>query len=402
MTDSLSVVRVAFVTNVIPDYRYPVFKTLLDSGRYILRIFVSESVDQSCQRARDSLPMTSSRGFSMRKTTWHSDTQTSQIEPLPIPIGVLKDLLVFRPDVVIAGDMGPRSFICWLSSRLCGARFVLWSEEIATSAVGRSRVQHVLRRFLVKRADAFLAWGAPAADYLKSIGADSRRIYVCAQAIDNDRWMARAQQLDRDAERESLSLKGTVFLLVGRLLPLKGMIKFLQAWSSLSPDLQRNSYAVIAGDGELMPELARIIRERGLTNVRLAGQCSPELLARYYSAADLFVFPSQVDVWGLVVNEALCFGLPVLASRYAGASQALIHGSKLGQVFDPLNPTEFADYLSAWANAPPARSALAGQAALSTVSFATSVQAIELMLSQVNRPTLPPLQSKSCAQTQNP
>jgi len=264
-----------------------------------------------------------------------------------------------------------------------GARFVLWSEDIASSAGGRSRLQQRLRRFLVRRADAFLAWGAPAQSYLRGLNVPRQRIYTCAQAIDNDYWLHQARTLDRQEQRRALGFRAVTFLLVGRALPLKGFQNFLKAWSSLPQDLHARASAVLVGDGEYLPDLQELAGMLSLKNVTFAGAKSAHELARYYVASDIFVFPSLVDVWGLVVNEAMCFGLPILASQHAGASQALVANSGVGVIFNPSNIDEFASRLREWAERPPARDSTACHQILKDVTFNASSAAIQQMIDEV-------------------
>jgi glycosyltransferase involved in cell wall biosynthesis len=325
----------------------------------------------------------------LRYSTIHTSTGATQREFLAVPLSILADLIRYRPDVIVSGDLGLRSFVCWCAARLLGARFVLWSEDIASSAAGRSRLQQRLRRFLVGRADAFLAWGTPAQGYLSSLNVPRRKIFTCAQAIDNDYWVRKARALDRHEERQALGFKGVVFLLVGRALRLKGFQNFLHAWGALPEDLHARASAVVVGEGEYLPALQDLAGSLGLKNVTFAGAKSPDELARYYAASDIFVFPSLVDVWGLVVNEALCFGLPVLASRHAGASQALIAGSDVGVMFDPLDVEQFAARLGAWIENPPERAPAACRQALKDVTFAASSAAIQKMLDGVMSAEVP-------------
>lgn len=79
-----------------------------------------------------------------------------------------------------------------------------------------------------------------------------------------------------------------------------------------------------------------VVRTRAIPNIMFVGPQDPEALARWYSVADVFVFPSLVDVWGLVVNEAMACGLPVLASKYAGASQELVRDGEWGSCLIPM------------------------------------------------------------------
>lgn len=373
-------VRTAFVTNVIPDYRYPVFKKLLDEACDDLRIFVSQPTARSCALAKQHLPLRFSSGLNLSWTTKHSRSGAHQREPLPIPILLFVDLLRFQPQVIVSGEFGARSLVCWAVARLVGAKFVLWSEDIAASAVGRSKLQHMLRQFLVSSADRFLAWGKPAAEYLRGFGIEQDQIFNCAQAIDNELWMRRAEALDRVRLRNDMQLRGAVFLLVGRLLPRKGFANFLQAWTQLPAELHDNITAILVGEGPQREELLQLAARHGLNNVRLIGVKSPEQLATYYAVADAFVLPSLEDVWGLVVNEALCFGLPVLASKFAGAAQELVHGRGTGEIFDPTDVKQFCRLLGAWARSMPQRNMQQAHAVVGALNFDCSVSAIQRAL----------------------
>jgi len=375
--------NVAFVTNVVPIYRYPIFEQLFRAGRFCVRILVTVPLTVSCPEAVAGLPIKHSVSLNLLRTTRHRSSGALQREPFAVPLALVKDLIGCRPDVIVAGDLGLRSLVCWGVARCLRSRFVISSEEILSSAKGRAKLQQWLRRFLIKRADAFLAWGRPAQNYLTSMSVRQNRIFTCAQAIDNEFWFRQAQTLDGAAEKRALGLCGTVFLLVGRALPRKGFQNFLRAWSRLPQDLHARISAVLVGDGHYLHELMDYADCHALHNLRFAGAKTPKELARYYAAADIFVFPSLEDVWGLVVNEAMCFGLPILASRYAGASQALLSDGRIGSIFDPADIDEFASKLRSWAIEPPARAPEACREILKDVTFAASSAAIQLMIDRI-------------------
>jgi glycosyltransferase involved in cell wall biosynthesis len=166
-------------------------------------------------------------------------------------------------------------------------------------------------------------------------------------------------------------------------LKRKGFQNFLDAWARLPPESHVHIRAVIVGDGDSLAELKAQASATGLSNVHFAGSQSAEQLARYYAAADIFVLPSLEDVWGLVVNEAMCFGLPVLASQFAGASQSLVAGSGLGVVFNPANIEEFAHRMQEWAQDPPPRATAACRRRLEHLTFDRSIAALDDMIAQI-------------------
>ena len=162
------------------------------------------------------------------------------------------------------------------------------------------------------------------------------------------------------AVKKELGLKGRVALYVGQLIPRKGVDHLIRAWALLPGDLQRDNSLLIVGGGDLEGSLRSLTEEKGAINVYFAGSHPPHKLAHYYAAADFFVLPSLLDVWGLVANEAMASGVPVLCSKFAGCANELVVEGVTGSIFDPRDCPRLADLLSWWVKngpAPPLREA---------------------------------------------
>jgi glycosyltransferase involved in cell wall biosynthesis len=340
--------RVGVLTNTVPGYRRPVLEKIAQELGVKLEVFVSLPVDLADKEAQKSLSLHYSKGFNLQRRTMHRDTGTDQVEWLHIPVMLFFDLLRFRPDVIISGEFGLRSVIAFLAARCLRAPFVLWSEEIKENASAATGVRQWLRGLLIRRADAFLAWGKPAVEYLQMWNVPSHKIHYCAQAVDNGFWSGQAHQCQRDQFRQERGLRNKVFLAVGRLMARKGFDKLLLAWDSMESHCKQENMLVLVGGGPEDASLKEMVRSRSIPNVVFVGPQSPEDLAQWYAAADVFVFPSLVDVWGLVVNEAMACGLPVLASKYAGASQELVNDQGIGELFDPIDIERFGAMLQRW------------------------------------------------------
>ncbi len=340
--------RVAVATNLIPPYRFPILRDLSANPLLSLCIFVSMPLEASCDLARTHLHLERPLTLNVNVGTRHVEVGTHQKEVVPLPIGLIWSLIRFRPNAIISGDFGPRTLLCWLVARMIGARLLIWTEEIRSSSRGRSTLQRALRRLLLPRADGFLAWGEPARDYLISQGVGLDRISVVPQSIDVDDWNRLRSRQSRGDLRAELGFSGITFLLVGRLVERKGIDRFIRSWAALPASLTANASALIVGTGELGPELRALSLQLGARNIVFKGGLSSSELAKYYIACDVLVFPSLEDVWGMVVNEALLFGLPVLGSIHAGAVQQLVCGKETGLVFDPNDGPEFTRILSQW------------------------------------------------------
>jgi glycosyltransferase involved in cell wall biosynthesis len=134
----------------------------------------------------------------------------------------------------------------------------------------------------------------------------------------------------------------TRWISVGALIPLKGFAELLEAWRSQSPEFLASNQLVVVGEG---PEEARLRKfiddELPPESAVLAGYRTPQELIPLYKESDVFIFPTLKDTWGLVVNEAMASGLPVVCSRYAGCHSDLVQSSN-GVVIDPMQPDSLA------------------------------------------------------------
>jgi glycosyltransferase involved in cell wall biosynthesis len=110
----------------------------------------------------------------------------------------------------------------------------------------------------------------------------------------------------------------------------------------------------IIGTGDQRQTLEAYIQQQGLTEtIEWLGWVDYGSLGQYFQAADVFVFPSLEDIWGMVVLEAMAFGKPVLCSRWVGAAELITEG-KNGAVFDPHQPQQLADRMQQFIDHPEA------------------------------------------------
>ena len=128
------------------------------------------------------------------------------------------------------------------------------------------------------------------------------------------------------------------------LVPLKGIDALLAAWRTL-PDAIRAGWTLLfVGSGPL----ADRVRAAAASDPEAIAQVpavAPEALPRYYAAARLLVFPTLADTWGLVVNEAMASGLPVMCSTRAGCAEEMLVPGENGWLFDPADAAGFSETL---------------------------------------------------------
>jgi glycosyltransferase involved in cell wall biosynthesis len=193
----------------------------------------------------------------------------------------------------------------------------------------------------------FLSIGKHNTEFYRSYGVPENKIHLTPYAVDNQYWLSQADALllHKSELKESLGFdcKSPIMLFSGKLVPVKRPMDLLRAFEAIPESL--NAGLVFLGDGELRGELECYARERSLKNVRFVGFKNQTEMAPYYSMADVFVLPSSFEPWGLVVNEALCFGLPVITSDKVGATGDLVQEGVNGFVYPAGDIVALADRL---------------------------------------------------------
>ncbi len=145
--------------------------------------------------------------------------------------------------------------------------------------------------------------------------------------------------------RKEFGLHGKVFLNVGQFIPRKGLDRLIKAWAKIDGHQRKHSFLLLLGGGTEEKALRQLTSILNLSNVIFVPPQPIERLPQFHASTDFFVFPTLEDAWGLVVNEAMACGKPVLCSKYAGCAIELVNEGKNGYFFDPINIEETKDIL---------------------------------------------------------
>jgi glycosyltransferase involved in cell wall biosynthesis len=200
----------------------------------------------------------------------------------------------------------------------------------------RNAVRTPLLRAWYRAFDGFLAIGTANARYYRAMGVPDRKIFMAPYAVDNDRFIAAAQQTpgDRAAMRTRLGIRGAApaILYAAKFQRRKRAADLMAAFQILRSEFQ-DLNLVMVGSGEVERELRSMVAELRLENVSFPGFVNQAELPRVYAACDAFVLPSENEPWGLAVNEAMCAGLPVVVSQQAGCAEDLVEDGVNGATF---------------------------------------------------------------------
>jgi 1,2-diacylglycerol 3-alpha-glucosyltransferase len=243
-----------------------------------------------------------------------------------------------NPGVVVTASYRP--FIMLTAARWArshGKRAVLFHE---TTRWDRSRrpIAEMLKRWAIASYyDAAFAGGKAHRDYLMQLGMPEGRIWEPYDVIDNDYFAktASAAHAHLEAWRARLRLPERYFLYVGRYAPEKNLTRLLEAYRLYRANHPQGWSLVLVGDGPERGRLRHFVTNNRLEDVLLKPFAQIQELPAYYALAGCFVLPSTVDPWGLVVNEAMACGLPVMVSRLCGCGFDLVKEGSNGFLFDP-------------------------------------------------------------------
>jgi glycosyltransferase involved in cell wall biosynthesis len=203
---------------------------------------------------------------------------------------------------------------------------------------------------VVKTYNAGLVGGTRHADYLTTLGMSRDRTFTGYNVVDNDHFAsgAASARADSEALRDRYDLPNRYFLAIGRFLPKKNLDGLLQGYARYREKASHRSEApwklVLLGSGPLDEDIRRWRRDLDLEDyVDLPGFKQYDDLPVYYGLADAFVHASEREQWGLVVNEAMAAGLPVIVSDRCGCAPDLVDDGRNGFTVSPDDPEALAD-----------------------------------------------------------
>ena len=223
-------------------------------------------------------------------------------------------------------------------------RIATFMAESRQGDAARSAWREAVKRVIVKAFDAAQASGSASTRYYRGLGVPQNRIATGYSVVDNDYFAERAATIRRDPE-PARALPGLddatpFFFASARFMERKDLPTLLRAYATYRRRADAAGVEpwrlLLLGDGPLRPDLEAIARGEHVSEyVAMPGWRQIEDLPAYYALAAAFVHTATVDQWGLVVNEAMAAGLPVIVSTGTGCSEDLVRDGENGFTFRP-------------------------------------------------------------------
>ena len=266
---------------------------------------------------------------------------------------IINELRKNKYDVLIVhGWNYLTNIIAIISAKLFGIKTFIRGDNPLNQEIKKSKYKIfikkiILKNFLFKIIDGFLYVGKENKDFYKFYGIPEKKLFFVPYAVHNERFIKSYENLikekDKIKEEIGISKDKIVILFVGKLIEKKRPMDLLLAYEKIN---FKNKALLYVGDGILKKQMEDYVKEKKIENVYFVGFKNQTELPKYYVIADIFVLPSYIgETWGLVVNEAMCFGLPIIVSDMVGCAKDLVKNGENGFIYPALNVEKLSYFL---------------------------------------------------------
>lgn len=251
----------------------------------------------------------------------------------------------YRPDVLnITGYFDWAQVLLMFYARWKGVKVVI-SSESSSADHNRSVWKEWVKKVILKRAHAFFCFGKTSAEYLESLGVERNAIKVRNAAVIDEQLIR--QRYDEAKAGDALdNAAPKKFVYVGRLAPEKNLQTLIRAFARAVDQTGAHWQLLFVGDGPDRDELQELAEESGVAGkVVFAGGFPWYQVPGWLAQSDVLVLPSRSEPWGLVVNEAMVCGMPVIVSETCGCAGDLVRNGVNGFTFDHSQQQELEKHL---------------------------------------------------------
>ncbi len=278
------------------------------------------------------------------------------LAPHTMHMTVLRTLERLQPDVVIAPATPFPSGMASIKYSLQYNKISVMMDDAWEFSDRRGPIITAIKKVIHRNVDAAFIPAPSHASYYLRMGFPLERIFYGVDTVDNDYFETSADTVRRQSIRlrRELNLPSKYFLFVGRFIERKGIKTLLDAYCQYRKSSSKEKWGlVLVGEGDERKHHEERMKE--FTEVKFVGSQFGENLCRYYGLASAFILPSEVETWGLVVNEAMASRLPVLISKGCGAGRELVEEGRNGWTFGVDDSEALAHCMSAMTDLPAGR-----------------------------------------------
>lgn len=251
-------------------------------------------------------------------------------------LSLVSFLFKYKPEVVISSiPTTIRTQIAFVYAVLFRKRFILWMLEWRRPKHDGFRLKNILATIryqlaskIIINADALIVAGTASHRFACSFGRDEDSIFMALQSSNDQCAGNHAKWLEQSKSETNCTRAKYTFLYLGRIIPWKGLNILVKAFRLLG-EHRNDVRLLVAGDGPFRTVCERLCQQLSIKNVEFIGSIPNESAYKIYKKSDIFVLPSyfcdnDYEAWGLVVNEAMSIGLPIITTVAVGAAYDLV------------------------------------------------------------------------------
>lgn len=314
--------KILIVSTFPAPYRVNLFELLAE--QYEVRLFFEKQTDQE------------------RNPKWYAKNKKLHFEYLDTQSGAnsyrqalkhLKDYsIVFIYDYWTTVEQ-KLQLLC----RILKIPFVLNCDGCIMQSLNKKNLaKDIAKKLLIKKANAYMCGGEAARQYFLHYGANEANTYIyhfsSLHSDEIDRKIIGVAEKKLLRKKYDLPIDSRIVLTVGQFISRKNIETLIKAWKNVNDE---QGILLIVGGGPLGQQYEELADKLSLSNIMIRGFYPSEEIREIYHACDLFVLPTKEDIWGLVINEAMASGLPVVTTNCCGAGIELIENGQNGFIVSP-------------------------------------------------------------------
>ena len=337
------VYKVAIVAPTCFYYQVPLFQTLATHPRMDLTVYFCSEEASRGSDVRKKFKTSGSWGIEGELLEGYNYKFLRNYSPSPsylssviglMNFGIWGEILKAKPDVVILMSwMNPTWWLAILACLYKKIPFLYLTDQNVQRDLSGPRWKRwvkrlVLGKILFRLTTGFLCAGTANRLLYEFYGVPEHKLVPFAFSWGSEQLLQISTVL-KDQKKDIRSQLGIpeesyAVLYCGRLSPEKSPLYLIKAYEKVD---RPEKVLIIVGDGELRASLQDYVANNNIESVHFFGFQNRNEIPKFYAASDVLVVPSDQETWGIVINEALCFGLPVIVSDQVGAARDLVeHG----------------------------------------------------------------------------
>lgn len=255
-----------------------------------------------------------------------------------INFGIIRYLyrLPSKSLIVVGGWSNFSYILTIIFSKLFGHKCSFRTEAPIDKELNREGVKNKLRYLILKILfkffiDCCFYIGTKNKSFYKKFGFKDKQLFYTPYCVDNNRfnneYLSLKSNISEIKRKLNIPVDSFVVLFTGKFYEVKRPFDLLNSFSETKI---KNKFLIMVGDGILMPKMKEYVEELNLLNVQFPGFKNQSEISEYYAIADVFVLCSESETWGLSVNEAMNFSLPLIIYDTVACSNDLLINGKNG------------------------------------------------------------------------